>query len=451
MTAVAIVAAIALLLANGFFVAGEFAVIASRVSKLEQRAREGNTLARTALKSARELSFMLSAAQLGITMASLGLGWVAEPAVAHLLRSGLRSVTAIPAAIAHSVSFVVALVIITFLHMVLSEMAPKNIAIADPERAALWIAIPFRFYANTFRPFITVFNKMANAGTRLLGVEPTDERPDVHSAGEIGAMIRESAKEGLMEDFEHRLLSGAIDFGAKDAGAIMIPRTDVVAIPAMATPADVDEVVLETGHSRFPVYGGDLDKVFGFLHIKDMLQVEPGERERPISRQFIRRMLVVPESRKLHPVLFDMRRERTHFGLVVDEHGGTAGIVTLEDLLEELVGEIQDEHDAGEVGIRTLGEHRHLIPGNIRIDEVAAYLGIDLPEGEYETVAGWLMDRLGRIPKRRDAVDHDGWSFRVRRMQRRRVEEVLVEAAAHPPSELDAVGVVKKPSASPPR
>lgn len=444
MTAIAIVAAIALLLANGFFVAGEFAVIASRTSRLEQRAQNGNTLAVTALKSAHELSFMLSAAQLGITMASLGLGWVAEPAVAHLLESALHSVTPIPVGIAHSISFVVALLIITFLHMVLSEMAPKNIAIADPERAALWIAIPFRLYANTFRPFIAVFNAMGNAGTRLFGVEPADERADVHSAGEIGAMIRESAEEGLIKDFEHRLLSGAIDFSAKDAAAVMIPRTEVVAIPAMATPADVEKVVLETGHSRLPVYGGDLDQVFGFLHIKDLLGVDPKERERPISRQLLRRMIVVPESRKLHPVLFDMRRERTHFALVVDEHGGTAGVVTLEDLLEELVGEIRDEHDASEAGIENLGENRHLIPGSIRIDEVAAYLRIDLPEGEYETVAGWLMDRLGRIPERHDKVDHDGWSFRVRRMHRRRVEEVLVEATTPPSAEPDSVAAVKK-------
>lgn len=444
MTAIAIATAIALLVANGFFVGGEFAVIASRTSKLEQRAQEGNALAVTALKSARELSFMLSAAQLGITMASLGLGWIAEPAVAHLLESALESVTAIPEAIAHSLSFVVALIIITFFHMVLGEMAPKNIAIADPERAALWIAIPFRLYANTFRPFIAVFNALANAGTRLFGVEPADERADVHSAGEIGAMIRESAEEGLLEDFEHRLLSGAIDFGARDAAAVMIPRPEVVAIPAMATPADVEKVVLETGHSRLPVYGGDLDQVYGFLHNKDLLRVDPEERERPISRQFIRRMIVVPESRKLHPVLLDMRRERTHFALVVDEHGGTAGVVTLEDLLEELVGDIRDEHDVTEVGIQSLGENRHLIPGNIRIDEMAAYLRIDLPEGEYETVAGWLMDRLGRIPKRGDRVEHDGRSFRVRRMERRRVKEILVEPTTRPPAEPDIVVAVKK-------
>lgn len=446
MTAVAIAAAIALLLANGFFVAGEFAVIASRVSKLEQRAQEGNKLALVALKSARELSFMLSAAQLGITMASLGLGWIAEPAVAHLLESALGSVAALPEAVVHSVAFVVALIIITFLHMVISEMAPKNIAIADPERAALWIAVPFRFYANAFRPLIAFFNLLGNAGTRLVGVEPADERMDVHSAGEIGAMIRESADEGLIKDFEHRLLSGAINFSARDAAAVMIPRTEVVAVPAMATPADVEKLAMETGHSRLPVYGGDLDQIFGFVHIKDLLRVAPEDRERPLSREFIRRMIVVPESRKLHPVLLDMRREHTHFAVVVDEHGGTAGIVTLEDLLEELVGEIHDEHDAREVGIQTLADNRYLIPGNIRIDEVAAYLAIDLPTGEYETVAGWLMDRLGRIPKRRDTVPHDDWVFTVRRMQRRRVVEILVEAVERPGPEPGAVAAAKNTS-----
>ena len=431
MTAIYLLVAVFLLIANGFFVAAEFAVIAARRAQLEGLAAEGDPRAKIALKSASELSFMLSAAQLGITMASLGLGFVGEPALAHLIESGL-GFGGIPETALHSISFVLALGIVTFLHMVLSEMAPKNIAIADPEKTALWIAVPFRFYANLFRPFIAVFNAIANAGTRLLGVEVAEERADTHTAPEIRALVQESAKEGLILEFENRLLSGAIGFGERDAASVMIPRTEVTAIPATAAVADIEQVVVRTGHSRLPVYGRDLDSVLGFFHSKDLLNVPAENRHGPLPRRFIRRMVVAPESRKLHPLLFEMRRQRKHFALVVDEHGGTAGIVTLEDLLEELVGEIQDEHDASEVGVEQLSDDRYLVPGNLRIDEAADYLGIRLPEGEYETVAGWLMDRLGRIPRRRDVVEHEGRSFRVRSMARRRVAQVLIEPSDTP-------------------
>ena len=422
--------AILLLLANGFFVAAEFAVIAAGRSKLEQTAAEGNLRARAALASASELSFTLSAVQLGITMASLGLGFVGEPAVASLIESAFGSVVELPPGVLHTISLVIALTIVTFLHMVISEMAPKNIAIAEPERTALAIAVPLRAYTNLFRPFITLFNSMGNLGTRLLGVEPPEERPDVHTASEIGAMIKESAEVGMVREFERRLLSGAIGFGERDAAAVMIPRTEVVAVPASATPAAIEKIVLQTGHSRLPVYEPDLDHVLGFVHTKDLLRVPPQERNRPLPRRFIRPMLIVPESRKAHPLLLDMRRERKHFALVVDEHGGTSGIVTLEDLLEELVGEIRDEYDASEAGIEELGPGRYLVPGSLRIDEIDELLGIALPKGDYETVAGWMMAELGRIPQRRDTLTHDGWRFRVRTMQRRRVVQLAVERFA---------------------
>ena len=249
MTAVLLLISLLLLLANGFFVAAEFAIVAARSGRLQQRAEDGDRRAATALKSARELSLMLSGAQLGITMASLGLGFVAEPAVAHLIDTGIESVVELPSGVLHSISFVVALAIVTFLHMVISEMAPKNIAIADPEKTALWIAFPFRVYINIFRPLIRFFNLLGNAGTRVFGVEPPDERSDVRTGPEMRAIINESAREGMIKEFEHRLLSGAIGFSQRDAASVMIPRTDVTAIASSATPAEIERIVLETGHS----------------------------------------------------------------------------------------------------------------------------------------------------------------------------------------------------------
>lgn len=425
----ALVIAVLLLIANGFFVAAEFALIAARRSKIEQLAGEGNRKATVALRSIRELSFMLAGAQLGITMASLGLGAIAEPAIAHYIENALHSVATIPGNILHTISFVVALTIVVFFHMVVGEMAPKNIAIAKPEESALWIAPLFRLYANLFRPFIYLLNTVANGGVRLVGVEPKDELHAIHTSDEIGMMIAESARGGVIDKFEHRLLEGAIQFSARDAASVMIPRTDVAAVPLDATHEEIEHVIVETGHSRLPVYAEDLDHVVGFFHAKDLLKVKDHERDRPLARRLIRQMLVVPESRPLHPLLLDMRRQRRHFALVIEEHGGTAGVVTLEDVLEELVGEIRDEHDAGELGIVHLDDDRICVPGGLRIDEADRLLGIELPKGEYETVAGFLMERLGRIPRRKDVVREGDWVLRVSSMHRRRVEQIIVERA----------------------
>jgi CBS domain containing-hemolysin-like protein len=419
---------IGLLLANGFFVAAEFALTAARWTKLEEMASGGNTRARTALASIRELSFMLAAAQLGITMASLALGFVAEPAVASLIEGAVDNFVELPSGALHTVSLVISLAIVVFLHMVLGEMAPKNLAISEPERTALWLAIPFRLFANLLRPIVHLLNLLANAGLRLMNVEPQDEIFSKHSAKELGSMIEESAKQGMLREFERRLLSGAVALSERDAGAVMVPRTEMIALPATSTPQDIERLVLEAGHSRIVVYENDLDHVLGFFHAKDLLRINAAERERPVKRRLIRQMLVVPESRKLRPLLVDMRKERQHVALVIDEHGGTAGLVTLEDVLEELVGEIRDEYDHAEHGIERLGEGRFLVPGTLRIDESVARLGVELPESDdYETIAGFLMAELGRIPKRRDSVEHGNWRLRVRTMHRRRVVQVVIE------------------------
>lgn len=424
----ALLIAIGLLIANAMFVGAEFALIASRSSKIERMAQAGDRKARVALASARELSFMLSAAQLGITMASLGLGYVAEPALAHVFEDLFHGFS-MPEGLSHSIAFTIALFIVSFFHMVFGEMAPKNIAITAPEKSALLLAIPFRAYAVLFKPFIWFFNSIGNAGTRLVGIEPQDERSDVHTASEIGMIISESAKGGLLDRFEHRLLAGAASFGERDAGSAMVPRTELVAVPAHISSTDMEGVVVASGHTRIPVYEGDLDNILGFFHSKDLLKIDPSRYEDPIPRSSIRPMLVVPESKRLHPLLLDMRRERKHVSLVIEEHGGTAGVITMEDLLEELVGEIRDEYDVAELGVERLGENRFLVPGSLRIDEIKDRLEIELPEGEYETVAGFLMDQLGRIPRRRDAVIYGDWRLRVMSMHRRRVVQVLIERA----------------------
>lgn len=430
MTLTYLIVALCLLVANGFFVGAEFGLMTARRSKIEELASEGSASGKRALASLRDLSFMLAAVQLGITMASLGLGFVAEPAIAHIIEEGLQSIVEIPESVLHTISFVLALSLVVFLHMVIGEMAPKNIAIAEPEKTALWVAIPLRMYSVVFRPFIWLLNAMANGLLRLVKVKPVDELVSSHSARELAVMISRSAQEGVLEKFKERLLSGAIELGERDAGSAMVSRTEVAAIPIAATPRDAEQLIEATGHSRFPIYRDDIDHVVGFIHAKDLLRVSGKDRVNPLPTKLIRPMVIVPESRKLRSLLLDMRRERKHFALVIDEHGGTAGIVTLEDLLEELVGEIRDEHDVAEIGVERLSKDSYLVPGTLRVDEAADWLGVELPPGEYETVSGFLMERLGRIPKRRDVVEHNGWSLRVRNMYRRRVVQVLIEPSS---------------------
>lgn len=435
MSAWAIPAAVALLLANGFFVWSEFALIAARRSRIERLADEGHRLARVARGAMSDLNFVLAGAQLGITMASLGLGYVAEPAVADLLAGPLEDL--LPGALAHTLEVVLALAIVVSAHMVLGEMVPKNLAIAEPERSAVWVALPFRFYTAVFGPAIRFLNVLANRLLRLVGIEPRDELVEAHTADEIAAMLEQSRSEGVIEASQHGLLSRTLLFDRLDARGIMVPRPDVVAVPLDAAPAEVDRVAVETGYSRIPVYRESLDDIVGFVHVKDLLALPPDDGARSLPPNLVRRALVVPGSRLLPDLLSDMQRERRHFAVVVDEHGGVAGLVTLEDILEELVGEIRDEHDPTEGSVWRLGPRRLLVDAGLRPDELERSVGLEIPEGDYDTVAGFLLSELGRLPMIGDEVSWQGWLLRVQRMSGHRVD--LVEVV-RPRAESSGVG-----------
>ena len=344
MNGAALLIAVVLLLANAFFVAAEFALIAARRTQIEHLASEGNARARMGLGLMRELSLQLAGAQLGITMASLGLGFVAEPAVASVLESVLEPL-GLPSGLLHTLSFVVALTIVVFFHMVIGEMVPKNVAIAAPEQTLLWLALPVRLYSALFGPVIRFLNALANLGLRIIRIEPRDELAVTHTADELAGMLAASREEGLLEEFEHGLLRGALGFGEREVASIMVPRDRVRGIGRTATVAEAEQVVVETGHSRLVVFGRDIDDVLGFVHAKDLLSLPPSARGQQLPGGRIRRMLVLAQNRRLEEVLVAMRRARVHVALVVDPWGRTAGVVTLEDVLEELVGEIRDEHD----------------------------------------------------------------------------------------------------------
>lgn len=337
-------AAVALLLANGFFVAVEFAVVGSRRTKLQELAGAGDRRAERAMAALTDLNRELGGAQLGITMASLGLGVVAEPAVAELI-TPVVEITGVSEALAHSIALGIALVIVVFFHLVVGEMVPKNVAIVDPERTLLRLAPLDRAYLFLFGPIVAVLTALANGGLRLLGVRARRELAVGHTAEELALMVATSREEGVIEDFAADLMAGVLDFGGRDVSAVMVPRDQIASISIGTSVAEAERVVLERGHSRLLVTGRDLDDVRGFIHAKDLLTVPAEAASRPVPLRLVRRMLDVPCDRSLEDLLLGMRRARVHVAVVRDPDGRTAGLVTLEDLLEELVGDILDESD----------------------------------------------------------------------------------------------------------
>lgn len=341
MNAGALLATVALLLANAFFVAVEFAVVATPRTK-----DRGHRRARLALGAIRDLNPQLAGAQLGITMASLMLGFVAEPAFAHGIEDLLHPL-GVPNGLSHGIAFALALALVSFAHMVVREMIPKNIAISQPDRTLLGLAVPNRAYVTLFRPVIWALNAAANRLVRLLGTEPVSEISAAHTADEIALMVGASRQEGLIEEAAHQLLTGALDLGGRPVRSVMTPRGRVVAVPVAATPVEAERVVTAWGHTRLVVTGpGGLDDVIGFVHAKDLLTVPAEARSRPLPLGLVRRMLVLREATTLEEALVAMQRARLHLALVTGDGADTTiGIVTLEDVLEALVGDIRDESD----------------------------------------------------------------------------------------------------------
>ena len=336
-------AALVLLAVNAFFVTVEFALIATRRTFLEQQAGTGSRPAGWALRSSQELSVSLAGAQLGVTLASVALGFVAEPAVAHLLEPAFAAAGVSDAA-AEVASFGVGLVIVVFAHMVIGEMVPKNLAIAGPERAALLVAGPLRLYTIVLGPVIRLLNWLANSVLRLAGVEPADELATAATADDLASMIAESRDEGFLDDFEEGFLSGALHFDDATAASVMVARDQIVAASASTTVAELEALVVETCRSRIPVYVETLDQVIGFFHAKALLDMPAEARGEPMAPRLLRPLLLVPPDRPLKTVLAGMRRGHTHIALVADASGSTVGLLTLQDVLGRLVGQINDEN-----------------------------------------------------------------------------------------------------------
>ncbi len=344
-TPVALVASVALLAANGFFVAAEFALLAARRSRIEQYAADGDRRAIHALAGIRELSLMLAGAQLGITICSLLLGALAEPAIAHLIEAAISGVVELPEGVVHAIGFTIALSLVVFLHMVVGEMAPKSWAISHPESSALALARPFRGFALVFRPVIHLLNLTANGVVRLVGVEPQNEVAMAHAPSDLLLLLKESAGHGAIAADEHRLLTRTIELSGLDARAAMTPRRDIVSIDAAESATAVAAVARSSGRSRIVVHDDDLDHIVGSIHAKDVILLDPSRRTITTARDLARPVPITHEGHLLEDLLVEMRTSRQHLSVVVDEHDVVTGVVTLEDVLEKLIGDFEDEPD----------------------------------------------------------------------------------------------------------
>jgi CBS domain containing-hemolysin-like protein len=330
------------------------------------------------------------------------------------------------------VAFALTLSIVIFLHMVVGEMAPKSWAISDPEGSALLLARPFRGFVLVFRPFIRLLNALANAVVRACGVEPQDERVMVHDPADLALLMAESAEEGRIEQHQRELLARALDLSRLDAEAAMVPRADLVAVEGGAGVDELERVASTTGRSRLPVHGGDLDQILGIVHVKDLLAVDGGARATMTAADLARPALLTPESRPLEDLLVDMREQRQHVALVVDEFGTVTGLVALEDIVEEIIGEFEDETDRRRKPLRRRGDGTLAVPGALRPDELEDRAGVTLPEGEHETVAGYVIAALGRLPEVGDVVAFDGGVLTVTRVEDRRVVELALRPTVRP-------------------
>ena len=408
-----------LLVANAFFVAAEFSLVAVERARIDAASEAGEKSARRVRRLQESLTRHLSGAQFGITLAALLLGFVAEPTVARILSGD-----------AHATGASVALAIgtATVLHLVVAEQVPKYVALAIPERTALALAPAITAYGVATRLLVDLLNRTANAIVRLLGVEPKGQIQASRTLDELEDLIETSADDGSIDPDEATLLRRSIRFADKTAADALVPRVAIEAIQRDEPANALVQLSLNSGHSRFPVYGVDLDDIVGVVHVKSLYGRPAAERGRVPVADLMHEVLAVPETRELEDVLADMRVRQNQLAVVVDEHGGTAGIITLEDILEEILGEIGDETDRVEVRTRSEAQGSTVVSGRLNLDEVEEATGFRVPEGPYETLAGFVVARMGYLPEVSDMVVFDGWRIEVVAVDGHRVATLRVVA-----------------------
>jgi CBS domain containing-hemolysin-like protein len=418
--------------ANGFFVAAEYALVTVRRTRLQELEAQGSRAATRVLRLVDNPPRFISSIQLGVTLSSLALGAIGEPVVSEILKSPLDLLPEnLHTGVATTIAVILAFVILSFFHVVMGEIVPKSFTLEHAERVALFVAGPINFFYGLFRPFIWVLVKSSNAVLRWIGVKAPSGLSLVHSEEELKMLVTASREKGVLEAEEQEMLHKVFEFADKDAADVMVPRPDVVAVPVELSVAEALRVVLDHPFTRYPVFEEDVDDILGILHVRDLFSaLNDRGMERVDLRTILRPAIVVPETKHLDELLAEFQTTSNHMAIVVDEYGSVEGLVTLEDLLEEIVGEIGDEFDRPEAGVLRIGRGRVRIGGSFPIDEFNERFGTDLPVDDYHTVGGFVFGELGRAPKVGDSVGFNGARFEVASTDGPRILQVDVTLAA---------------------
>lgn len=423
--ALGLLAVVFLVLLNAFFVAAEFALVSVRPTRIAELVASGNRTARWVARGLENPDRFIAATQLGITLASLGLGWIGEPALSGLLEPLIELFPAESAfTISHTLSAVIAFSLITFLHVVVGELMPKSIALQGPERTSMLVARPLAWAVLIFKPFIWALNGTGNGLLKLLKVRPAEGHELVHSVEELKMIVADSAEVGVVADSEQEMLHAVFDFRETLVRQIMIPRTEVISVASNASLEEILETSVSNGFSKLPVYQDDLDHVIGIVHLKDLVDAIQSKGS-ATARELMRETVFIPEAARVDTLLQIFRARHQHLAIVLDEYGGTAGVVTLEDLLEEIFGEVSDPFDR-DVEIQPLPDGSSLVNGLTTIADVNEHFGLKLSDPHYDTIAGFILGRLGRLAKLGDTVVVEGVRLRVVAMDGRRVSRVWV-------------------------
>ena len=422
---------------NGFFVAAELACVKIRRSRLETLIQEGSRQAKYAKKLTDHLDASLSVTQLGITLASLGLGWVGEPAVATLILPITHAI-GLDDVIGHTISLALAFSIITGLHIVLGELTPKTMAIQNVEKIMLSVALPMLVFHRVMYPFVWLLNHVANWVAHRMGFHTASEGDDAHTEEEIRLLMEESHRQGLIDDTEVDFVDNVFDFTDLNVREIMTPRTDMVCLYLEDTMDENLHIVLEEQLTRYPICHEDKDHIVGFLHVKDLMRVM-AEGRKPNLRRLARKALIVPESMDVSVLLKTMQKQRSQMAIVVDEYGGTAGMVTIEDIVEEIVGDIQDEFDEERPTAERRGKRIFSVDAKMLLEELEDILEIDIEDEDVDTVGGWLYDQIGQTPRVGQMAAAGGNLFYVEEVDGVRITRVLIHCAEDLEKEHDEI------------
>ncbi len=405
---------------NAFFVAAEFALVRVRESRIVQLEQEGSARAGVVRETLRDLDSNLSVCQVGITVASLALGWVGEPAVSHLIEPVLARIGVASDRVVTIVSVVIGFGVITYAHLVFGEQAPKYYSIQRAERVALWISRPLNLFRLVLRPVVWVVNASTNFILRPWGIRLGKEM-EAHSEEELRIMISSSTASGVLDPEEREYLNNVFDFGDRVAREIMVPRPDIEALPSDAPLAELAEKAAFGRYTRYPVYEEELDNILGAVHVKDLFRAAGEDPKGFDIRDVVRECLVVPENKPIEQILREFQTRKLQMAIVIDEWGSVEGLITIEDVLEEIVGEIQDEFDEGEAAIERISEGLFAIDGRIPITEVNEHFDLDLPHEDFDTIGGYVLGSLGRPPEAGDSVEADGATLHVKSVDGQRV------------------------------